>query len=73
VVGRDAGGYNFCMRDGETALVANSQDEAADALRSLEDPELRERLSRAGLACIRRFSPDAEPTRFWREFMSRLS
>jgi hypothetical protein len=66
VVGRNANSANFCMRDGETALVADTPDKAAQALRALEDGALRERLSRAGHAYIQRFFKDQEPARFWR-------
>ncbi len=66
VVGRNANSANFCMRDGETALVADTPDKAAQSLRALEDGTLRERLSRAGHDYIQRFFKDQEPARFWR-------
>lgn len=69
VVGRNAGGANFCMRDRETALVVQTPQEAAAALRELEDPALRDRLARAAHESIRRFFPDAEPAALWREVL----
>ena len=72
VVGKDAGGANFCMRDGETALVADTAEAAARALCEAEDPALRERLSGAARDYIGRFSPEEEPTRFWRAFLAGL-
>ena len=70
VVGRDARGANFYMRDGETALVADTPAKAAQALRSLENSELRERLSRAGHDYIQCFFKNQEPTRFWRDVIA---
>lgn len=67
VVGRDARGANFYMRNGETALVANTPGKAAEALRALEDSQLREKLSLAAQQYIRRFFKDQEPMHFWRE------
>lgn len=69
VVGRNANGSNFCMRDGETALVADTPEKAAQALRAIEDDALRDRLSRAGHGFIQRFFKDQEPARFWRAFI----
>jgi glycosyltransferase involved in cell wall biosynthesis len=69
VVGRDAGGANFCMKHRETALVAETPEEAAAALVEAEDPGLREQLSRTGHDFIRRFFPDREPSGFWRDFL----
>jgi hypothetical protein len=66
VVGRNANSSNFYMRDGETALVADTPDKAAQALRALEDGALRERLSHAGHDYIQRFFKQEEPARFWR-------
>jgi hypothetical protein len=69
VVGRNANGANFCMRHEETSLVANTPEEAARALRRLEDDALRERLARGGHRFIQRYFAHAEPTRFWRELL----
>lgn len=72
VAGRTAGGANFCMRDGETALVGETPEEAARALRDLESRELRERLVETARAWIRRYFPDAEPARLWRGLLAEL-
>jgi len=72
VLGKDALGANFCMRDGETALVGNSVEEAADAMRRAEDPELRDRLTQSARSWIARYFRDAEPRRFWQAFLARL-
>lgn len=69
VAGMDGGGASFYMRDGETALVANTPDTAAAALRAIEDPALRHRLSQTAYDDIQRFFPDAEPKRFWESFL----
>ncbi len=71
VVGKDAGGANFCMRDRETALVARSPEAAAAAMRELEDPELRTRLAHNAHREIRRFFPGAEPGQVWRGILQR--
>jgi Glycosyl transferases group 1 len=72
VVGKDAGGANYCMRDGETALVAGTPEAAAQALRRAEDAALRERLTTAAHASIRELFPDQAPARFWRAFLTGL-
>jgi hypothetical protein len=72
VLGKDAGGANYCMRDGETALVADTPEAAARALRRAEDPALRERITRAAYDSIRHLFPEQEPTRFWRSFLAEL-
>jgi len=71
VVGRSAGGANFCMRHNETALVAETAEDAAAALRSIEDAAVRMRLSGAAYEYIQRFFPKNEPTQFWRDLLSR--
>jgi glycosyltransferase involved in cell wall biosynthesis len=65
VVGKDARGANFSMQHRETAMLANTPEEAARALVDLEDAELRDRLSRNGHAFISRYFPSREPTDFW--------
>jgi hypothetical protein len=65
VIGRNAGGANFCMVDGETALVADTPEDAAEALIRAEDAALRERLTRAGYELIQRYFPRGEPREFW--------
>lgn len=72
VAGSDAGGASFYMRDRDTALVANDPDRAATALLEIEDPALRERLSQNGRRFIERLFPDAEPRRFWENFVAAL-
>lgn len=72
VVGKDAGGANDCMRDGETALVADSAEAAAQALRRAEDAALRARITATAYAAIRELFPDQAPTRFWRGFLAGL-
>jgi hypothetical protein len=69
VAGKDARGSSFYMRDGDTALVADTPDLAAAALRRIEDPELRQQLARNGRRFVERFFPDAEPRRFWESFL----
>jgi len=69
VSGKNAGGASFYMRDRETALVANSVGEAAAALREIEAPDLRQRLSETAYASVREFFPDAAPRRFWEGFL----
>jgi hypothetical protein len=72
VVGKDAGGANFVMRDDETALVAQTPEAAATALRRAEDPALRERITGEAHARIRQWFPEEEPTRFWQAFLAGL-
>jgi glycosyltransferase involved in cell wall biosynthesis len=67
VVGRSARGANFAMEHRRTAMVAETPEEAAAALIELEDADLRDRISRAGHAFIRRYFPEGEPMSFWRE------
>jgi len=42
-------------------------------LRAIEDPALRQRLSRTAYEHIRRFFPDAEPKRFWEGYLAELA
>jgi hypothetical protein len=72
VAGKNAGGASFYMRDRETALVANSVEEAAAALREIEASDLRQRLSETAYATAREFFPDAAPRRFWQTFVGSL-
>lgn len=65
VVGRTAGGANFCMQEGVTSLNAETPDAAARRLVELESAALRERLAAAGRSYISRFLPDAQPLDFW--------
>lgn len=72
VIGKDASGANFCMRDGETALLARTPEQAASALLRAEDDALRERLATRGHEAISRFFAHGEPADFWRGFLRRL-
>ena len=65
VVGRAAGGANFCMQDGLTSLNAETPQAAAANLRRLEDAALRQTLADEARARIARFFPHAEPLHFW--------
>lgn len=70
VAGRDAGGANFCMQHRRTAMVASDPAETADHLCELEDPALREQLTRNAYEFIQRYFPEAEPTRFWQSVLA---
>jgi hypothetical protein len=72
VVGRTASGANFSMQDGITSLNAEAPEAAAECLRRLEDPALRDRLSIAAREYIAQFFPDAEPRRFWEARLAEL-
>ncbi len=72
VVGRTAQTANSSMRHGETALVAETPEAAAECLFRIEDVGLRESLSQGGLQFIRRYFPDAEPRAHWRATLQRL-
>jgi hypothetical protein len=69
VVGRSARGANFSMQHKETAMIAETPAEAAHCLRELEQPQLRDHLSRNGHAFISRYFPENEPTEFWRQIL----
>jgi hypothetical protein len=70
VLGKDARGGNFYMRDGETALVANEAAEAANALKLLERDELREELTLRAREVAQRWFPENEPSAFWRNLLA---
>jgi glycosyltransferase involved in cell wall biosynthesis len=72
VVGKSARGANFAMEHRQTAMIAETPQEAAQSLRELEDAALRDRISRAGHAFIRRYFPSGEPTEFWRKTLREL-
>jgi hypothetical protein len=72
VVGRSARGANFSMEHRRTAMIANTPEEAAVALRELEEQELRDTIARNGWDFIRRYFPDAEPAEFWRSTLGEL-
>lgn len=72
VVGKNARGANFCMEDGQTALVGETPEEAARALLRAEDDALRDTLARNGHEAISRYFASGEPATFWRSFLGRL-
>lgn len=65
VVGKTARGANFCMEHGQTAMTAETPEEAAQCLIQLEDAALRESIARNAHAAISVYFPSEEPTRFW--------
>jgi hypothetical protein len=67
VVGRSAEGANFSMRDGETALIAETPDAAATRLLEAEALSVRERIAAAARQEISRYFPAAEPLAFWQD------
>lgn len=67
VIGRSANGANFCMQDERTALVAETPEQAAEALLRAEDAELREQLTKNGYAFIQRYFDTGEPHLFWKQ------
>ena len=72
VVGKTARGANFSMEHRHTAMVAETPEAAVDCLRELENPELRDHISRNGYEFIRRYFPEGEPTRLWQETFREL-
>jgi hypothetical protein len=72
VVGKDAQGANFSMKDGETALIASTPEQAAQALIRAEDQSLREHIAVGAHRFISRYFPDGEPAAFYRGFLARL-
>lgn len=73
VVGRTAAGANFYMSHRETAMVAETPDDAARALVELEDASLRERIASQAHRYISRYFPDHEPTALWRGLAATLA
>lgn len=67
VVGKNAKGANFCMDHRETAMVANTPEEAARCLFEIENSELRDSLTQNAYRAIKRYFPTEEPADFWRE------
>lgn len=65
VVGKTAKGANFCMEHKETAMIAETPEDAAQCLIELENAELRVRLSQNAYAYIQRYFPAGEPQQFW--------
>ncbi|NEQ23489.1 MAG: glycosyltransferase [Microcoleus sp. SIO2G3] len=73
VVGRTARGANFCMQHGETAMTAETPEEAAKCLFELEDAALRSHISQQAHDYISRYFPDREPKRFWQETIAQYA
>lgn len=72
VVGKSALGANFSMVHRETAMIAETPEDAARSLIEIEDPDLRNALSRNGHAFISRYFPDAEPKQLWQSTLRQL-
>jgi len=70
VVGKDARGANFSMRHRETAMIANTPEDAAAALRELEEEALREKISMNAHRFIERYFPENEPAALWRRIIA---
>lgn len=70
VVGKTARGANFSMEHRRTAMVAETPETAAESLLELEDPALREYISRTGHAFISRYFPENEPAMHWRRMLA---
>jgi len=64
------------MQHGETAMIAETPQKAAECLRELEDGVLRDRISRKAHDYISYYFPSEEPARFWqktiRDFASKV-
>jgi hypothetical protein len=71
VVGKSAKGANFCMDHKETAMVAETPEDAAQALIELENAELRDRLAQNAYDYIQRYFPSGEPQQFWQGLKQR--
>lgn len=71
VVGKSAKGANFCMDHKETAMVAETPEDAAQALVELENAELRDRLAQNAYDYIQRYFPSGEPQQFWQSMRQR--
>jgi glycosyltransferase involved in cell wall biosynthesis len=72
VCGKSARGANFAMEHRETAMIAETPEQAAVSLRELEDAALRDRIAKNAHAFIRRYFPAGEPTDFWRATLREL-
>jgi hypothetical protein len=72
VVGRSAKGANFCMEHQETAMIAETPEDAAFCLIALEKTALRERLAENAYAYIQRYFPTGEPQQFWQAIAHRF-
>lgn len=67
VVGKSAGGANFCMEHRKTAMQAENPEEAAQCLIDLENAELRDKLSRNANKYISCYFPENQPSKFWHQ------
>lgn len=67
VVGRTAKGANFCMEHRQTAMVAETPEQAAECLLELEAAQLRETIALNAHQYISRYFPDHEPRQFWQQ------
>ena len=73
VVGKTARGANFCMQHRETAMTAETPEEAAKCLFELENAELRDKISRNAYDYISRYFPVKKPAHFWQETIGQYS
>ena len=71
VVGRTAGGANFCMEHRKTAMNAETPEEAARCLLELEDAELRDRIALNARDYISRYFPFEEPAKLWQKTINK--
>jgi glycosyltransferase involved in cell wall biosynthesis len=65
VVGRSASGANFCMEHRQTAMIAETPEEAARCLLEIESPDLRDDLAQNAYRSIKTYFPTEEPSEFW--------
>lgn len=73
VVGKTAKGANFCMEHRQTAMTAETPQEAAHYLIELEDAALRESLARNAYQYISQYFPDRVPKQFWQQVIARYT
>jgi hypothetical protein len=73
VIGRSASGANFDMKHRETALVAETPEDAATQLFEAESTLLRERITRQARQYIDRYFPDHEPLSFWKDQLRQIA
>jgi hypothetical protein len=70
VVGKTAKGANFCMEHRQTAMAAETPEEAARCLLELENAELRNHLSQNAYQYISQFFPTQTPKLFWQHVIA---
>jgi hypothetical protein len=73
VVGRSARGANFAMEHRKTAMLGETPQEAAVALRELESAELRESIAANASKFISRYFPTGEPRALWQRAVAEYS